>query len=174
MRSRRDSFGVEGRQGRPARAESANQPVRRLDPADPIKPYEYGASAPQSRPQVPPKERADRPAVDQEPTLSSLTPTERRAAQVRQERSERLTERIARRVRTVKMMLERPVRRSAEDPTLRDELEYIGIVSRELLDELDSSGSVTETDALLLLRAAENMWALVTQVEIVEEEVEVA
>ncbi|MEV8601853.1 hypothetical protein AB0465_18465 [Streptomyces griseoviridis] len=174
MRPRRNTFGVEGRQGKLARAESTDQPVKRLAPADPIKPYEYGASAPKSRPQVPPKERADRPAADKEPTLSSLTPTERRAAQVRQQRSERLTERIGRRVRTVKMMLERPVRRAPEDPSLRDELEYIGIVSRELLDELDSSGSVSEPDALSLLRAAESMWALVTQVEIVEEEVEVA
>lgn len=64
--------------------------------------------------------------------------------------------------RAVKMMLERPVRRTVDDPTLRDELEYIGIVSRELLDELDSAGSVDETAALLLLRATESMWALVS------------
>ncbi|MFJ4739123.1 hypothetical protein [Streptomyces sp. NPDC088775] len=172
--SRRDSwFRAEGRKGKRARSESDGRQNSHLAPADPIKPYVYGISTQASRPEIPAGERPDAPA-DQRPALSSLTPQERRTAQVQKERGERLAERIARRVRKVKVLMERPVRRAPEDPTLRDELEYMRDVSGELLDELGAEGCIDATSALHLLRAAENMYALATQVEVVEDEIEIS
>lgn len=108
------------------------------------------------------------------PRESAPRPTPQRASADREQRAERLTGRMARHGGKVKMTLLRPVRRYTDEPTLTDELEYLREVAGELLIELERTSSVSKDDAERLLRAAENMWALVTKVEVREEEVEIA
>ncbi|MFF4699867.1 hypothetical protein [Streptomyces chattanoogensis] len=134
-------------------------------PLEPIKPYIYGASASNSRPEIPEDEPVGHPAP-------RLTPPAMPAHQ--EQREERLTERVARRGLKVKMMLLKPVRRYTDEPTLKDKLEYIREVAGDMLLDLERAGSVDESEAENLMRAAESMWVLATGVEVVEEEVEIA
>lgn len=143
----------------------------RFAPVDVTRPYLYGASTPESRPEIPPAESADRPAVEQRPALSALTPKQRwKAMGLRQHRA-RMSKRLAERVRAVIEMVEPPAFGQAADaPTLKDELEYIGTVAEEMRIELEAFGCVDQGNAETLLRAAESMYALATLIPVVADD----
>ncbi|MFD9815179.1 hypothetical protein [Streptomyces sp. NPDC059080] len=163
--SRRDSwFRTEGRKGKYARSESTRQPGR-LAPADPIKPYEYGASVPSSRPDVPDERKSPKPQVAPEPTVERMPTVKHRMT--RAVRPNRLRQRG----RKVKLLLVRPTRRSVDDPTLMEQLTYIPTVVADMRLDLEHQGRVDERDALTLLRLAEDVYARASGVEVVEDDV---
>ncbi|MEV6309942.1 hypothetical protein AB0M10_15255 [Streptomyces sp. NPDC051840] len=154
MKSRRDTFGIQGRHGRHA-APEAGPSGGRLAPSDPIKPYVYRGGA---------------PAPDEE--QPAPVPAPRRALWFRRGRRKdgrRLAPRWN--ARKAPTLVEIPVTdRPTDGPTIKGELEYVIAVARDLLGGLEAGIDVTEMEARVLLKTAETVFGLAAEVEIREEE----